>query len=95
MIEVSVRKDRIMVIGHAGYGPSGYDIVCAGVTALTQSLVRSIEDLTEDKIEYEISLGKADIRYGNLSEKSKTLVDSFFIGICAVASEFPDYVRII
>lgn len=95
MIEVSVRKDRIMVSGHAGYGPSGYDIVCAGVTALTQSLVRSIEYLTDDKIEYEISPGKADIYYGNLSEQSKILVDSFFIGICLVAGDFPDYVRII
>lgn len=95
MIEVSVRKDGIVISGHAGYGPSGYDIVCAGVTALTQGLIRSIEDLTEDKIEYEISPGKADIRYGDLSERSKTLVDSFFIGICAVASDFPDYVRII
>lgn len=95
MIGVRIKKDGIMVSGHAGYGPPGYDIVCAGVTALTQSLIRSIEDLTEDKIEYEISPGRADIRYGNLSEKSKTLVDSFFIGICTISNDFPDYVRIL
>ncbi len=95
MIDVRTREDGIVISGHAGYGPLGYDIVCAGMTALAQSLIRSIEDLTEDKIEYEISPGKADIRYGNLSEKSKTLVDSFFIGICTIASDFPDYVRII
>lgn len=94
LIEVSVRKDRISVTGHSGYGQSGRDVVCAGVTALFQTLVRSIEDLTEDTIEYEISPGKADINYGNLSEKSKTLVDSFFIGVCMIADEFPDHVRI-
>ena len=72
----------------------GSDIVCAGITALTQTLIKSIKDLTDDKIEYEISPGRVDIKYGNLSEKSKTLVDSFFIGICMIAEEFPEYVRI-
>ena len=90
---MSVRKDRITVTGHSGYDEPGRDVVCAGVTALCQTLIRSIESLTEDAIEYEISPGRADIQYGNLSERSKTLVDSFFIGICMIADEFPDYVR--
>ena len=94
LIEVSVRRDGITVKGHANYAVSGSDIVCAGVTALAQTLIKSIEDLAEDKIEYEISPGRVDIKYGNLSEKSKTLVDSFFIGICMIAEEFPEYVRI-
>lgn len=94
MIAVSVRKDKIQISGHANYAEEGKDIVCAGVTALTQTLVKSIEDLTEDKIEYDISPGRADIKYRNLSGKAKTLVDSFFIGICMIADEFPEYVRI-
>ena len=95
MIEVSVRKDEIKIFGHANYAVSGSDIVCAGVTALAQTLIESIEDLTEDKIEYEISPGRVDIKYRNLSEKSRTLVDSFFIGVSMIADEFPDYVRIL
>lgn len=94
MIEVSVRKDGITVSGHAGYAETGKDIVCAGVTALTQTLIKSMNDLTEDKIEYEMSPGRADIKYRDLSKEGKLLVDSFFIGICLIASEFPDYVRI-
>ena len=58
MIAVSVRKDRITVSGHAGFAEAGKDIVCAGVTALTQTLIKSIGDLTEDKIQYEISPGR-------------------------------------
>lgn len=94
MIAVSVRQDGITVTGHAGYAQPGHDIVCAAVSILTQNLIRSIEDLTDEKIEYSISPGKADIKYGNLSEKSRTLVDSFFIGICTIAGEYPDHVRI-
>lgn len=94
LIEASVRRDGITVKGHANYAVFGSDIVCAGVTALAQTLIKSIKDLTDDKIEYEISPGRVDIKYGNLSEKSKALVDSFFIGICVIADEFPEYVRI-
>lgn len=94
LIEASVRRDGITVKGHANYAVFGSDIVCAGVTALAQTLIKSIKDLTDDKIEYEISPGRVDIKYGNLSEKAKTLVDSFFIGICMIADDFPEYVRI-
>lgn len=95
MIEVRVRKNHIQVSGHAGHAPPGQDIVCAGVSTLTQALLMSIDSLAEDRIEYEISPGRADIYYGNLSEKSRTLVDSFFIGVCLIADDFPDNVRII
>ena len=95
MIEVTVCKDEIKISGHANYAVSGSDIVCAGVTALVQTLIKSIEDLTDDKIEYEIFPGRVDIKYGNLSEKSRALVDSFFIGICMIADEFPEHVRIV
>lgn len=94
MIAVSVRKDGIKVRGHANYAEAGKDIVCAGVTALTISLVKSINDLTEDKIEYEISPGRVDIHCGNLSEAGMLLVDSFFIGICLIAEKYPDHVRV-
>lgn len=94
MIAVSVRKDGIEISGHAGYAETGKDIVCAGVTALTQTLIRSLEHLTRDEIEYEISPGRADIHFRNLSEEGKLLIDSFFIGVCAIADEFPDHVRI-
>ena len=83
-----------MISGHAGYAPAGYDIVCAGVTALTQVLVRSMEGLADDRIETDIKSGMTSIQYGDLSEKGKLLINSFFIGICMIAEEFPDYVRI-
>nr|DAX06648.1 MAG TPA: YsxB-like protein [Bacteriophage sp.] len=94
MIEVRIRPERIEISGHAWYAEPGKDIVCAGVTALTQTLIQSIKDLAGDEIEYRISPGKAEIEYRNLSEKSKTLVDSFFVGICLIAEEFPEYMKV-
>ena len=95
MIDVTVREDRVTVSGHANYAASGEDIICAAVTALSITLFKSLTDLTEDKIEYDIQPGRVDIKYGDLSEKAKTLVDSFFIGICLIADEFPGHIRIL
>lgn len=95
MIEVSVLEDGITISGHAGYAEPGKDIICAGATALTETLVKSLEDLTEDEIEYDISPGRADIKYKDLSERGQLLVDSFFLGICLIAADFPDYIKII
>lgn len=96
MIVVKVTTDGITADGHAGYAEAGKDIVCAAVSVLVQNLIGSIEALTEDEIQYQIEGGHIDIKYGNLSEQGKLLVDSFFIGVCAVANAYgPKYVQVI
>ena len=95
MIVVNVRLDGITIDGHAGYAEAGKDIVCAGVTALTENLIDSIESLTKDEIQYEISLGRVDMHFKNLSEDGKLLVDSFFLGISGIAQDFPGHVKIL
>ena len=94
MIEVSVQKDSITISGHAGYAPAGQDIVCAGVTAVLQTLIESIKGLTRDSPKYVAGPGICKIELKDLSEESKLLVDSFFIGLCRIAEGFPDHVRI-
>ena len=95
MIEVKRGTDRITIKGHAGYADAGNDIVCAAVSALAQTLIRCIEDLTETKIEYDISSGWIDIKHGILSERASVLIESFFIGVYMAAEEYPDCVKIL
>lgn len=95
MIEVRARPEYIMVTGHARYAEPGKDIVCAGVTALVQALEKSISGLTRDRPQQEIVDGKFYMRTENLSEQGRLLVDSFFIGICRIADDFPGYVRVV
>lgn len=94
MIEVTSTNDGISVKGHAHYAEPGKDIVCAGVSALVQTLIQSIEELTADKIKYSMSPGTVDIKFRNLSEQSLVLVDSFFIGITMIANDYPENVRL-
>ena len=94
MIQITRHDGRISIYGHAGFAPHGQDIVCAGVSTLAQTLIASIENLTYDKIEYEATPGMVDIKHGNLSEKSKTLIDSFFVGCELIAATYPNHVRV-
>ena len=95
MIEISVRKNEITVAGHAQYASLGKDIVCSGVSTLVQTLIASIKILTKDEIQYDLSLGTADIKFENLSKESQTLVDSFLVGIQMIADTYPEHVRIV
>ena len=71
MIDIT-KKDSLRTLkGHAGYAEPGKDIVCAAVSALTQAFIASIEELTQDKIKYDISVGNAVMRYENLSESGR------------------------
>ena len=48
-------------------------ILCAQLLQLlTQTMVHSIEALTDDRPEYTVSPGKFELEIKNLSEKSKT-----------------------
>lgn len=95
MIEVTSRDHTITVTGHAGCGPPGYDLCCAAASTLVETLVSALEDLTDNRITYEIQPGRAVIQYKELSAQGRVLVDGFFVGIAGVAGAYPDCVRVI
>ena len=101
MIEITVDETEIRVTGHAGFGSSGQDIVCAAVSALFQTLAWSIEDLARDKITYEFASGRSwlkcdgGLHEGSLSEETDLLVRSFFVEVNAIQEAYPGFVRII
>lgn len=95
MIKVYVDETHISIQGHANYAPMGEDIVCAGVSALVWSLIRSMKALTKDNIKETITSGDVFITYKNVSEQGRLLIDSFFIGVSEIAKNYPDYIKIL
>lgn len=95
MIKICRGNRGIRITGHAGYAPQGQDIVCAGVSALVQTLIQSIEELTNDQIEYSMASGSVRIKYGELSATAQSLMASFFVGARMIADTYPDHVVLI
>ena len=68
---------------------------CPSVSALAQNLVNSIESFTGDKLFCQVEDGHMDIKWENLSERGKLLIDSFFLGICAISNTYGEnYVKL-
>lgn len=94
MIEISINTEQLLIKGHAGYAEYGKDIVCSAVSALFLTLLKSIQSFTDDKLEYSIGDNESYLKIRDLSEESKLLFDSFFIGLCMISQEYPENVSI-
>lgn len=95
MIVVNITQTGLTVDGHAEYAETGNDIICAAVSALVQGLIHSLTALTDDRISYRVMDGHIDIKYENLSEQGKLLIDSFFIAVSDIQMTYGNqYVKI-
>lgn len=95
MITIRQEGNRITAEGHAGYAPRGQDIVCAAVSALLQTFVQSVEELTNCEIKSDLRPGKAVIEYEDETKETALLVESFFIGVSGIAAAYPENVEVI
>lgn len=89
MIVITMGRTGVDISGHAGYDKCGRDIVCAAVSILAYNLVLSLGALTPDRVYVEERQGYTEIIWNDLSERGRTLVDSFFLGICAIERDYP------
>lgn len=95
MITITRHKESLYIRGHAGYAEYGKDIVCAAISALLQTFIASVEELTEDEIKYSVQSGDAVIEHKELTAKANLLLVSFFIGLNMIADEYPQHVKIL
>lgn len=97
MIVITRNNGCTTITGHAGYAPHGQDIVCAAVSALVQTFIASVEELTHDEIKaLRNEQGQIQtIQYRNLSAQGQVLLDSFFVGVQMIADTFPDNVKVV
>lgn len=94
MIIVTKTNDSISVKGHAEYAKHGKDIVCAGVSALAQTLIYSLQELTEDIVAVKMNNGDIYIKFWTLSGQAQLLVESFLLGVKGIANAYPNNVRL-
>lgn len=91
MITVGYKKGECLsVVGHAGFGDPGTDIVCAGISALYCTL-RSISRETVD--EYIDGTPAHRLHPAGEAEKWADKADLIAAGMKAIADKYPDNVK--
>lgn len=89
MINVRITEQGIHMTGHACRKDSdGIDRACAGISALTCSLINSLRDLTGDRIRADTGSGITKIEWEQLSDKGKLLIDSWVLGLTDINREY-------
>ena len=89
MITVLLAEDRIHVSGHANTAPRGSDIVCSAVSALTLTLIRGLKEIAGMSLYGSVEGGNICIEWQAISDTGKALVETWFLGICGIAAEYP------
>ncbi len=89
MITVLMAPDRLQVSGHANTAPRGSDIVCSAVSALTLTLIRGLKEIACVRLSETVEEGNICIGWQAMTDTGRALVDTWFLGICGIAAEYP------
>ncbi|MHA6252126.1 ribosomal-processing cysteine protease Prp [Oceanobacillus sp. CAU 1775] len=107
MIRVTVkRKDNfiqsIELSGHAESGPYGYDLVCAGVSAVSIGTVNAVMELSEVNLEIEqggeggyLKVAFPKMHDDKESEKAQLLFEGMLVSLKSIENEYGKFIRII
>ena len=89
MIRAVFGRDRVTVMGHAGYAPKGQDIVCAAASALVFSLIGSLRQ-EENLREVVIRPGDVTAAKGPCREE----LELVRCGLAQLAAQYPQCVEV-
>ncbi|WP_099158648.1 ribosomal-processing cysteine protease Prp [Virgibacillus ndiopensis] len=106
MIKVTVFRDNNQIkafelSGHAESGPYGYDLVCAGVSAVSFGAVNAVLTLCETDLEIEqgstggyLHVTLPDALDNKVMEKAQTLFEGMIISLETIEREYDQFITI-
>lgn len=101
-IEVCYKDSSIkgfIVKGHADYAPEGQDIVCAGVSAITQTALIGLLKHLENKPSYKIDKGNLEVfladDIGDKDfDKAQIILSTMLAGLQSLQESYSEFVEI-
>lgn len=86
--------------GHTGYAKSGEDIVCAAVSAITQTAAMGVLELCKCPSEFDIKDGRLRLKIADSSsaqqrEKAELILSTMLLGLRSVQRDYSDYLKLI
>ena len=77
------------VRGHSHQAPRGKDVICAGVSALTQSACQGIIQYLGISASYSVSRGFLDFSFQNPTKETEAILQSMLIGLKSIQAICP------
>lgn len=99
MINISVKsaEDAIEISaeGHANAAPKGEDLVCAAVTILIRTLVKTLETAVPDMIKADVADGKARISVKGYDPVAAVAIGTVCNGFELLQEHYPEHIKIL
>lgn len=104
MIKVLVKREKktnyplsVEIKGHALFAPSGKDIVCAGASTLSQTIVFAMEDLLQVEPAVKITEGYMFLGFPQGLEKTEKrqvclLFETLLLGLKELSRAHPQFI---
>ncbi len=85
--------------GHSGYAKRGADIVCAGVSALTQAACMGVERLVQADAHITVKDGELSLMLPETlaeakREKAELILGTMLLGLRAMEEQYSDYLKL-
>lgn len=106
MTNIIIKKTNDNIISvecrnHTGFADYGKDIVCAGVSSITQTAVLGIQELTnvknnltiDEKLGY-LKLEIYDIEQSTDFEKAQVILKTMLLGLEDLQKQYPKYIKL-
>ena len=104
MTEITVwsRRGRLVgfdAIGHTGYAEEGEDIVCAAVSAITQTAVIGITEVIKAPCALDVSDGELHLMLeksvkGKQFEQAELILRTMLAGLRSIETDYSDYLKL-
>ena len=98
-VKIFVNEDGMIdgyaVSGHSGTAARGQDIVCAGVSALTQSALLGMMEHLHRAVTYDIASGNLDMRLdAPPDECTEAILRTMYMGLAEIEKISPKGIKI-
>lgn len=101
MIKIAIHRNLANLItgftvgGHANTAPHGQDIVCAAVSALTQTAVLGLECYLKRSSTLDIASGKLQVELEDAPDQlTGAILETMLLGLLEIEKINPQFVRI-
>jgi len=99
MIQVKIKTEKeqvknITVSGHAGYGVSGTDIVCAAVSSILITSINAILRIDMDAIQYEEKDGFISVEILKQEQVVQILIENLIDLLTELQNDYQKYIKI-
>ncbi|MCI1821242.1 MAG: ribosomal-processing cysteine protease Prp [Megasphaera sp.] len=98
MISITLQYDQLhenngfSVSGHADYSESGSDIVCAAISAVTQTALLGLMEYQQESVDYKIADGFLNVHVDCVTDETRVILKTLVLGLEQIVRQYDSYV---